>query len=124
MTPNRRNVASAGAACVLAFLVCSRDVCAQAWVPAQGEGAVAISFQDLDVKRHLASTTRVDAGHINSVVLLADVTYGLTDKVAIDVALPFVSSKYRDRTGTPTPRSTTERSTAPSPTFGWPCGTT
>ncbi len=95
MTPNRRNVASAGAVCILAFLVCSRDVCAQAWVPAQGEGAVAISFQDLDVTRHLASTTRVDAGHINSVVLLADVTYGVTDKVAIDVALPFVSSKYR-----------------------------
>jgi hypothetical protein len=95
MTPNRRNVASAGAVCILAFLVCSRDVCAQAWVPAQGEGVVAISFQDLDVTRHLASTTRVDAGHINSVVLLADVTYGVTDKVAIDVALPFVSSKYR-----------------------------
>jgi hypothetical protein len=95
MTPNRRHVASAGAVCILAVLVFSRDVCAQAWVPAQGEGAVAISFQDLDVTRHLATTTRVNAGHINSVVLLADLTYGLTDKVAIDVALPFVSSKYR-----------------------------
>jgi hypothetical protein len=95
MTPNRRHVASAGGVCILALLVCSRDVCAQAWVPAQGEGAVAISFQNLDVTRHLASTTRVDSGHINSVVLLADVTYGLTDKVAVDVALPFVSSKYR-----------------------------
>jgi len=95
MTPNRRHVESAGVVCLLAFLVSSREVCAQAWVPAGGEGAVAVSFQDLDVTRHLAATTPVDSGHINSVVLLADVTYGLTDKVAIDVALPFVSSKYR-----------------------------
>ncbi|MEN3338963.1 MAG: hypothetical protein V7647_2639 [Acidobacteriota bacterium] len=95
MKANRRYAASAGAVCILASLVCSRDVYAQAWVPARGEGTAAVSFQDLDVTRHLASTKRVNGGHINSVVLLSDVTYGLTDKVAIDVALPFVSSKYR-----------------------------
>jgi hypothetical protein len=93
MTPIRRHGASA-AVCLLALVVFPFDVCAQAWVPARGEGAVAISFQNLDVKRHLAKTTPVDAGHINSIVLLADMTYGVTDKVAVDVVVPFVSSKY------------------------------
>jgi hypothetical protein len=67
---------------------------AQAWVPSQGEGTVAVAFQSMNVKYHLAATTRVDAGTINTNVLLADMSYGLTDKIAVDLAMPFVSSKY------------------------------
>ena len=70
------------------------DVRAQAWVPAQGEGAVSIAFQSLNVKKHLAQTVPADAGHIDTNVLLADITYGVTDKIAVDLALPFVVSKY------------------------------
>jgi hypothetical protein len=66
----------------------------QAWTPAKGEGAVSMAFQDLFYKYHIATTTRVDAGRIETMVLLSDVTYGLTDKIAVDLAVPFVSSKY------------------------------
>jgi hypothetical protein len=67
---------------------------AQAWVPAKGEGAVAIAFQNMSVKQHILTTTWVDAGHIDTFVAVADVTYGLTDRIAVDVALPFVTSRY------------------------------
>lgn len=70
------------------------SVFAQAWVPLKGEGAVALAVQQLNVKKHLASTTQTDAGHTNTFVVLADLTYGLTDKAAVDVAMPFVSTKY------------------------------
>ena len=42
----------------------------------------------------MPTSTPVDAGAINTNVLLADVTYGLTDKIAVDLALPLVTSKY------------------------------
>jgi hypothetical protein len=79
---------------LVALLIAPLDVFAQAWVPAKGEGAVAIALQELNVKKHLAATTPTDSGHINSLVLLADVTYGLTDTLAIGLAVPFVSSRY------------------------------
>ena len=36
----------------------------------------------------------MDAGHIDTFVAVADVTYGLTDRIAVDVAVPFVTSRY------------------------------
>jgi hypothetical protein len=83
---------------MLAALLCAPmlagEVFAQAWVPAKGEGAVAVAFQSINVKKHLAGTTPVDAGPIQTNVLLTDVTYGVTDKIAVDLALPLVMSKY------------------------------
>ncbi len=70
------------------------DALAQAWVPAPGEGTVGVAFQTMNVKHHLASTTRIDAGQIDTNVLLTDVSYGLTKRIAVDLALPFVSSRY------------------------------
>src|SRR3982751_3606641 len=77
-----------------ALLLSTPPLFAQAWVPAQGEGAVSLSLQELNVKKHLAGTTMRDAGHINTVVVLADVTYGLTSKLAVDLAVPFAASTY------------------------------
>ena len=76
-------------------IVPATEATAQAWVPAKGEGAIAIAVQSTNVQRHLADTLAVDAGDIDAVVVLGDVTYGLTDKVAIDLAVPVVTSKYR-----------------------------
>src|SRR5690349_12198118 len=69
-------------------------VSAQAWVPEKGEGSVSLAAQQLNVKKHYAGTTNVDAGHINTGVLLADLTYAVTDKFAVDLAVPFVVTKY------------------------------
>ena len=75
-------------------LAVAPDAFAQAWVPEKGGGSVSVAVQELNVKKHYATTTQVDAGHINTVVLLADVTYGITDKLAFNLAIPFVSSAY------------------------------
>lgn len=79
---------------LLAVLTLAPNVHAQAWVPTQGEGAVTVAFQNQNVKEHILTTTRVDVGHIDTFVLFTDVTYGLTDKIAVDVAIPFVTSRY------------------------------
>src|SRR5262245_34471674 len=84
------------AVCVAAVAVFTapRDAFAQAWVPEPGDGTVSIAVQQLNVKKHLAGTTPTDSGHINSFVLLSDLTYGVTGRLAVDVALPFVASQY------------------------------
>ena len=82
------------AAALAALLATAGDAAAQAWVPSKGEGAVAIAFQNLAVKEHILTTTRVDVGHIDTYVLLTDVTYGLSNKVAVDFSLPYVASRY------------------------------
>jgi hypothetical protein len=88
----RRRALSAAFVAALALL--PSRLFAQAWVPDKGEGAVSLAFQELNVKKHLAGAVRVDAGHINSIVFLTDATYGLTNRIAIDLALPIVSSTY------------------------------
>jgi hypothetical protein len=87
-------LATHGVLVLATLLAVPVDARAQAWVPAQGEGAVSVAFQNMNVKSHLAGNTWIDVGRIDTNVLLADMTYGLTDKLAVDVALPFVTSKY------------------------------
>jgi hypothetical protein len=91
---HRRHLTAVMLATVICCPALHTDARAQAWVPARGEGAVSIAFQDMRVTKHLAATTSVEAGNIDTNVLLADVTVGLTDRIAVDVALPLVSSKY------------------------------
>jgi hypothetical protein len=93
MSAIRKHVVSSALA-LSGLLVSASAVFAQAWVPERGEGAVSLSVQDLNVKKHLAAGTARDSGHINTIVLLTDVTYGLTSKVAVDLAVPVVSSAY------------------------------
>jgi len=83
---------------------------AQAFLPSQGEGAVSFIFQDQSFIYHAFPAERVDSGHIRSESVFVDVTYGVTDKLALSVGVPWVASKY---TGTsPHPVSLTD----PSPT--------
>jgi hypothetical protein len=78
-----------------AAVIAPATAAAQAWVPAKGEGAIAIAAQSMNVKNHLAGTVPMPAGQIDTYVLLGDLSYGLTDKVAVDLAVPLVTSKYR-----------------------------
>jgi hypothetical protein len=94
MTATRAGVVGVVSAVVLIVVGSARIVSAQAWVPQKGEGSVSLAAQQLNVKKHLSATTPIDAGHINTDVLLADVTYGVTDKFAVDLAMPFVVTKY------------------------------
>jgi hypothetical protein len=82
------------AALLTAALVASTPAWAQAWTPAQGEGSVAMAFQDTFVKYHLFTTTQLDRGHVRSQALLVDFSYGITDKLALSLSLPFIGAKY------------------------------
>ena len=81
---------------VLLFLISMRAVAfAQAWTPPKGEGYVSLTFTDTFTKDHfLSSGAKIDIGHIRSVSLVPEVDFGLTDRLAMDFALPIVAAKY------------------------------
>ncbi len=103
MSSTRRQIATSLALAFAGLLVLPVESSAQAWLPQKGEGSVSLAVQQLNVKKHLAGTEVRDAGHINTGVLLADITYGLTDKFAIDLAIPYVVTKYSG--GSPHPNT-------------------
>src|SRR3954470_5107599 len=74
---------------------------AEAFVPEQGEGTVSILFQDALVKYHYLPTTPVDRGHVHSDSMLVDVTYGLTDRIAVSIGIPWIAAKYTGATPHP-----------------------
>jgi hypothetical protein len=74
--------------------VCASPADAQAYVPAKGEGAVSFLYQDTFVKNHYFGTAPVDSGQITSKTLLLDVTYGVTDKIAVSFGIPWIASVY------------------------------
>jgi hypothetical protein len=83
-------------AAALVTSVSAREANAQAWVPAKGEGAVSVLYQNRFVEDHfLAGGARIDRGEIQSNNLLFDVTYGLTDRLTVTMVLPFVRTQYR-----------------------------
>ncbi len=78
----------------LAAAMSTSSARAQAWVPPQGEGTVSVLFSDVLAKYHYLPTTRQDFGQIRAETLLVDLTYGLTDQIAISVGIPWVASRY------------------------------
>ena len=78
----------------LTLAVSAAPARAQAYVPEQGEGSVSILYQNTFVKTHYITTTPYDMGQIRSDAMLVDFTYGLTDKMAVSVGIPWVASKW------------------------------
>ena len=74
--------------------VCASPASAQAYVPAKGEGSVSFLYQDTFVKDHYYGTTPVNSGQITSQTLLLDVTYGVTDRLAVSFGIPWIASVY------------------------------
>lgn len=68
---------------------------AQAYTPQQGHGSFSVAAQQLYVKYHTNwRGDRIDAGAITSNVVLLDFDYGLTDRLAMRVGLPYIRKKY------------------------------
>ena len=68
---------------------------AQAWLPPKGEGFVSLTYQNLYVRNHLDYRgQKEDVGHIKANNLLMGVSYGITDRLALSIELPYIFSKY------------------------------
>jgi hypothetical protein len=86
-------------AVVLTVQLWSGMVYGQAWVPARGEGAVSLTYQNYDVVGHFDVQGRKNNnGGTQSHVIVAELDFGLTDTTAFIVSVPFIGSKY---TGAP-----------------------
>jgi len=81
-------------AAALILAIASSRAQAQAFVPAKGEGTVSFLYQDQFFRYHYAPTTPVDAGQIWARSMLYDVTYGVTDKIAVSFGIPLVVTRY------------------------------
>jgi hypothetical protein len=94
----RRAFAGFGGHVIAACIVLSGTAAplhAQAWLPAKGEGTVSVLFTHTLSKDHFLPDQRLDVGHIDSNAFLFDVTYGISDRVAVTVGLPVVTARYR-----------------------------
>lgn len=78
-----------------ALLATAAPTSAQVWLPPKGEGTVSVLFTSALSKDHYLPDVAYDFGHIDSNTVIFDVTYGLTDRVAVTVGLPVVMSRYR-----------------------------
>ena len=82
-------------ACLILVSGTAATARAQAWLPAKGEGTVSVLFTNVLSKDHYLPDERFDFGHIDSNTMLFDVTYGVSDRLAVTAGLPVVMSRYR-----------------------------
>jgi hypothetical protein len=68
---------------------------AQASVPEEGDGSWTIAGQNISVHHHTDFRgVKSDLGHTQTQVLFLGVDYGLTDKLAVNLAIPYIRAKY------------------------------
>jgi len=84
-------------------LFLTRQASAQAFVPPAGEGNVTVAYQDLFTRGHLdlngermagPSGTDRTRGH----AMTLEVEFGVTDRLAVYAALPYIRSRYEGST--------------------------
>ena len=80
---------------LVVFLAAASSAYAQAWLPAKGEGTVSVLFSNTLSTKHYLPDVAYDRGHIDANSLLFDVTYGVSDRMAVTVGLPIVTTRYR-----------------------------
>jgi hypothetical protein len=84
-------------AVALAAQLSAAPVHAQAWLPAKGEGSVSVLFSSMLMKDHMwpaGTGGNPNLGRMDSNAVLFDLTYGVSDRVAVGVSLPVVTSRY------------------------------
>ena len=76
-------------------MLSSSSASAQAWLPEKGEGSASLSFQHVSAAGHfLEDGSRLPGYETQASNLLMDVTYGVTDRLALGVAVPYMNVKY------------------------------
>jgi opacity protein-like surface antigen len=87
-----------------AFLVTPKVTLAQAWTPAKGQGFVGLTYEFVEYRGHYDSNGKVDPTYSTRTQSASlEVEYGLTDRLAVDFRVPYIASKYTDRTPPNTP---------------------
>jgi hypothetical protein len=82
------------AALVVSWFVVPSAVLAQAWVPPAGEAAVSIDYQSFNSPGHLNRLGQPIGGGTQSHTVLVEIEYGITNKIAVTGALPYITAKY------------------------------
>lgn len=70
---------------------------AQAWLPTRGDGTVTITYQSTLARGELTTDGQLLGDHdtVRAHGLISEVEWGLTDRIALSLALPFVTARYR-----------------------------
>ena len=82
------------------LILSSAFVTAQAWLPPKGEASLSLGYGNLWHTQHYLGlpdpdgTTTTDAGHTRVQSVGLQLGYGVTDRLAVSVSLPFVYGKY------------------------------
>src|SRR5687768_8579237 len=81
---------------VAAIVVASTAVLGQAWTPGAGSGSIWLIGQTLHADAHTEGDGRlVHNIDLRAHSLTAAFDYGVTDRMAVSVTLPYVTSRYR-----------------------------
>jgi hypothetical protein len=74
---------------------------AQAWLPPKGEASFSMGYGDVFVNKHYLGTAdnasdgaETDYGHIRSQSFGFGLTYGVTDRFAVSLGIPYLVTKY------------------------------
>ena len=79
---------------------------AQAWLPPKGEASFSLGYGNVFVNRHYLGTgdnpgdgVESDYGHIRSQSFAIGLTYGVSNRLAVSVGLPYIVTKYYGTAG-------------------------
>lgn len=103
MRTELRPIRAVPAALLLGLLVPSVAQ-AQAWLPPGGEASFTFAYQYMYAGYHTTATgDKLDRGKMRWNNVLADLDYGVTDRLTLKVGIPYVVSKYTGNYAHPTP---------------------
>jgi hypothetical protein len=70
-------------------------LCAQAWLPARGEGSVFLSYLDMFTSDHLLSSGKPqNRGPTRLSTITLGVLYGISDRLAVSAEVPYIASRF------------------------------
>ena len=90
---------SRAVALLLGILLSSATAFSQAWTPLKGHGSAGVTYEFIEFRGHYDSAGNrypIYGSRTQSATL--EFEYGLSDRLALDVRLPYVASRYTDRT--------------------------
>lgn len=81
------------------YLPIARPALAQAWLPLRGEGNITVTYQSTLARGHLLGTGKRASGAnaydpVRAHTMTSEVEFGLTNKVALNLAFPVVAARY------------------------------